>query len=87
MAPGTHFIDGRWWKYQKPHQRQAAVERTCEVCLKPFIAREQEVKKGGGRFCSNKCAAVWQGLYGKGQVARCADCGSEHIVFAELVDR
>jgi len=31
------------------------IERTCEQCGKPFIARASEVAKGRGRFCTGSC--------------------------------
>lgn len=31
------------------------IERTCEQCGKPFIARASEVANGRGRFCSGSC--------------------------------
>lgn len=31
------------------------VERTCEVCRKPFFARHNAVEQGNGRFCTRAC--------------------------------
>lgn len=31
------------------------IARTCAVCKKPFEARESDVRKGNGKYCTRKC--------------------------------
>jgi hypothetical protein len=34
---------------------KSLVDRTCETCRKPFQVQYQTIKRGGGRFCSQRC--------------------------------
>ena len=36
-------------------RKRTLVVRTCEICGASFLAREDCVKVGGGRYCSRKC--------------------------------
>lgn len=36
------------------------VERKCQCCKTPFMARAADVKRGWGKFCSKSCKAVKQ---------------------------
>ena len=36
-------------------QRRKRMERTCVGCGKSFVARESEVKRDGGKYCSRQC--------------------------------
>lgn len=36
------------------------VERKCQCCKTPFMARAADVKRGWARFCSKSCKAVKQ---------------------------
>lgn len=36
------------------------VIRDCARCKLPFLAREADVKRGWGRFCSKSCKAINQ---------------------------
>jgi intein-encoded DNA endonuclease-like protein len=39
------------------------IERICLVCNKEFKVKPLVVKKGGGKFCSNKCKGLYQSKY------------------------
>lgn len=43
--------------------RGKKVQRTCN-CGKKFMAREADVKRGWGKFCSKRCKAVKQSQSG-----------------------
>ncbi len=36
------------------------VDRTCKRCKAPFKARQADVNRGWGRFCSKSCKAIKQ---------------------------
>jgi endogenous inhibitor of DNA gyrase (YacG/DUF329 family) len=40
-------------------KRKRAVRRICEFCNVEFLAKETEVNRGGGRFCSVSCKNLW----------------------------
>lgn len=40
--------------------RGKMVDRTCQNCKTSFQAREADVKRGWGKFCSKSCKAVKQ---------------------------
>ena len=34
--------------------------KTCQICGGVFYARASQIKRGGGKFCSQKCGGVWR---------------------------
>ena len=42
------------------------LQRVCEVCGASFPAHKCHVKRGGGRFCGNKCSGIFRSLALKG---------------------
>ena len=46
------------------------IERTCEICGKPFTARATRVKQGLGRFCGKDCYNAYQREAGKDTLGR-----------------
>lgn len=44
------------------------IEVACKQCSKPFLAREADIKRGWGKFCSKSCKAKKQtkdtGIFG-----------------------
>lgn len=36
------------------------IDRICETCNAPFQARNEQVRRGAGRFCSRRCRALGQ---------------------------
>lgn len=41
------------------------VKRKCQTCKKSFEIKPSEIKRGGGKYCSNKCKVPWnKGLKG-----------------------
>ena len=39
------------------HKRQLPVEKTCPACGKLMMVQVSKLRRGQGKFCSNKCAA------------------------------
>ena len=39
------------------------VEKTCLWCSETFLAYPCEIRKGGGKFCSRKCATTYRNTY------------------------
>ena len=60
---------------------QFVPRRRCEICGESFYAPPSLMRRGGGRFCSKSCRAVWQvkaGKFGRRTGTRfiyCADLG------------
>lgn len=48
--------DGELFLLNSYGDRTRAIEKTCERCGEPFIARVSQIKIGRGRFCSRSCA-------------------------------
>ena len=42
--------------------RKKCRDRSCEHCNKSFYVRPSEIKKGGGRFCSNDCRRTFEAI-------------------------
>jgi len=46
--------------YSKLKRKSKKIKRTCKLCKKTFYVFPRTVKRGGGIFCSRKCAGKWQ---------------------------
>ena len=44
------------------HWKGGKVRRECEICGTSFLAHRCHIKRGAGRFCSNKCAGSFRSL-------------------------
>lgn len=42
------------------HRRKKTVEKVCEQCGDSFAARVDQIKRGGGKFCSIKCGNTFK---------------------------
>ena len=54
------------------------IGRLCEVCGEPFFTWPSEIKKGWGRYCSQRCKKIAQHT---SVITRCAYCGVEFEVW------
>ena len=84
---------------QECHWNRAGgpVERICEICEAPFIAKPDQVEKGFARFCSRTCFGAWLSIDNKGPnhprwnggpVRRiCQECGDAFYARPDQVER
>jgi len=42
------------------YNRRMNVDRICQCCKKPFVARSADVKRGWAKYCSKRCKAIKQ---------------------------
>lgn len=61
--------------------KRGSIKKTCEYCGKEFYTDKYLIKKGWGRFCSNKCAGL---SLRKRVTCVCKYCGKE---FEEIPSR
>ncbi len=93
---------GKWdsenYRGEKNHSWKGGnVSRVCKVCGKEFKVKKNEVKKGYGKFCSQKCTGKWrsESFSGEnspnwkgGKVSRfCKVCGKKFKVKQEKVKK
>lgn len=60
-------INDKWCGETHPSWRGGLAQRICEVCGQGFEIARCEVKKGRGKFCSQKCYGKWRGAVLKGE--------------------
>ena len=58
---------GKYSGENNPNWKGGKVERKCIVCGKTFYVKQKVVRKGGGLFCSYKCAGIWRSQHKKGE--------------------
>jgi len=63
----------------------AGVERTCEYCGDSFRVNPAYVKRGGGRYCSHKCAGI-DATPGETLERECQNCGDTFTARKARVD-
>lgn len=62
--------------------------QTCQQCAKEFYAPPVLIRRGGGKFCSRKCAVASRALREKVRTVKiCAGCGNEYLCYPSHVKR
>ena len=78
-----------------PAWKGGKIKRICKQCGKGFETTPSQIKKGGGKFCSQKCLSEWKSEHIKGKnnpawqggeiKQICQTCGCEFTVTPSII--